>query len=204
MDLDPFVDVGIAESTMHFLDIFLLHCLLADSPPDTPEEIRALGRNQHRTAARGREPGLLLERGEDAIPLVDWAAQLLDEMAPIAARLDEARGGDDHGRALAQARAALDDPASLPSARVLQALQGEAGCCYNAFIAQRSEQARSRLLALPWTEVQAQRHAQRAAASLAEQARIDAATPAEDFESWRLAYLDASRLQVRDAEPAPA
>jgi glutamate--cysteine ligase len=52
MDLDPFEPVGINAATMRFLDVFLLHCLLADSPPDTPEEIAALGRNQHRTAAR--------------------------------------------------------------------------------------------------------------------------------------------------------
>jgi glutamate--cysteine ligase len=71
MDLDPFVPVGIAAPTLRFLDIFLLHCLLADSPPDTPEEIGALGRNQHRTAAFGREPGLKLERGGREMLLVD-------------------------------------------------------------------------------------------------------------------------------------
>jgi glutamate--cysteine ligase len=62
MDLDPFEAVGINASTARFLDVFPLHCLLSPSPPDTPEEIAALGRNQHRAAARGREPGLTLER----------------------------------------------------------------------------------------------------------------------------------------------
>jgi glutamate--cysteine ligase len=52
MDLDPFVRVGIETSTMRFLDVFLLHCLLSDSPPDSAQEIGALARNQHRTAAR--------------------------------------------------------------------------------------------------------------------------------------------------------
>ena len=42
MDLDPFETVGIGTRTMQFLDVFLLHCLLTDSPPDTPEEIAAL------------------------------------------------------------------------------------------------------------------------------------------------------------------
>ncbi len=65
MDLDPFFAVGITAGTMHFLDTFLLHCLLRDSPPDTPQEIAALGRNQQRVAARGREPGLRLERGAE-------------------------------------------------------------------------------------------------------------------------------------------
>ncbi len=63
LDLNPFVATGITAQTMRFLDVFLLHCLLSDSPPDTPQEIAALGRNQHKTAAFGREPGLVLERG---------------------------------------------------------------------------------------------------------------------------------------------
>ncbi|MGB5081149.1 MAG: glutamate--cysteine ligase, partial [Burkholderiales bacterium] len=35
MDLDPFAPLGIVEGTMRFLDVFLLHCLLAASPPDS-------------------------------------------------------------------------------------------------------------------------------------------------------------------------
>ena len=53
MDLDPFHAVGITAGTMRFLDIFLLHCLLRESPPDTPQEIAAIVRNQQRVAARG-------------------------------------------------------------------------------------------------------------------------------------------------------
>lgn len=56
MDLNPFEPVGIDAPTARFLDVFLLHCLLTDSPPDTPREIAALKANQHLTAARGREP----------------------------------------------------------------------------------------------------------------------------------------------------
>lgn len=63
MDLDPFEPLGINAQTMRFLDIFLLHCLQTDSPPDSPDEIAALASNQHLTAARGREPGLRLARG---------------------------------------------------------------------------------------------------------------------------------------------
>src|SRR4029453_16433737 len=41
MDLDPFSPIGIAVETARFLDAFLLHCLLAESPPDSPEEVRS-------------------------------------------------------------------------------------------------------------------------------------------------------------------
>ncbi len=69
MDLDPFCAIGIGAATIRMLDVFLLHCLLEDSPPDTPEEIAAIGRNQNRVAARGREPGLRLERHGQEVDL---------------------------------------------------------------------------------------------------------------------------------------
>ncbi|RYY68213.1 MAG: glutamate--cysteine ligase, partial [Comamonadaceae bacterium] len=88
LDLDPFVPIGIKPQTLRFLDVFLLHCLLADSPQDTPEEIAQIGRNQHRTAAHGREHGLRLERGNGDVPLVEWADELLAACERTAASLD--------------------------------------------------------------------------------------------------------------------
>jgi len=195
MDLDPFVPVGIQAQTMRFLDIFLLHCLLADSPPDTPDEIRALGRNQHRAAARGREPGLLLERGEQVVTLADWAGELLGDCGAIAQRLDEAHGGTAYAEALAAAQAALAAPDELPSARVLATIERDFGGSYTAFVRAQSEQARNRLLALDWPAALQQRFDDEAAASLAEQAAIEAADVLP-FEQWRQDYLAPERLQV--------
>jgi glutamate--cysteine ligase len=62
VDIDPFEPVGIGLAQMRLLDIFLLHCLLGDSPPDSPQEIAAMARNQRRIAERGREPQLRLHR----------------------------------------------------------------------------------------------------------------------------------------------
>jgi glutamate--cysteine ligase len=201
LDLDPFEPVGIAAPTMRFIDIFLLHCLLADSPPDTPAEIAALGRNQHRVAARGREPGLLLEEGEHTVTLTDWAAQLLGECGPIAAALDAAHGGEDHQAALDAALAALAQPASLPSAHVLAAMASDFDSSYVAFIRAQSAQTRDRLLALPWSEAQALRYAAMAEASVAEQQRIEA-SDSLPFEQYRQAYLSPERLRVRARAPA--
>jgi len=62
VDIDPFEPVGIGLRQMRLLDIFLLHCLLSDSPPDSPQEIAAMARNQRRIAERGRDPKLRLHR----------------------------------------------------------------------------------------------------------------------------------------------
>ena len=196
MDLDPFEPVGIATPTMRFIDIFLLHCLLADSPPDTPAEVAALGRNQHRVAARGREPGLLLEQGDVTVTLTDWARHLLDECVPIAEALDAAQGGEANAAALAAARALVDTPQQLPSARVLAAMQQDFNGSYVQFIRAQSAATRAHLLALPWSDAQAARYAAMALESLAEQQRIEAADTLP-FEQYRQAYLSPERLQPR-------
>lgn len=198
MDLDPFEPVGINTTTMRFIDLFLLHCLLADSPPDTPAEIAALGRNQHRVAARGREPGLLLEQGEHTVLLTDWAAQLLDEIVPIAEAMDAAQGGEAYRVSLAQARSALAAPDTLPSARVLAAMATDFGGSYVSFVRAQSAQTRERLLALPYPAALDQRFAALAAESVAEQQRIEAGDSLP-FEQYRLAYLSPDRLEVRRA-----
>ena len=193
MDLDPFESVGITAQTMRLLDVFLLHCLLTDSPPDTPAEIAECKHNQHQTAERGRESGLLLERGGQRVLLTDWAGQILDACTPIAAALDKAQGTEDYGQALRQARAVLADSALAPSARVLAAMQSQPGCGFEVFSFARSAQARDHLLALPWSAVQQAHYEALAAQSLAEQKAIEA-RDVQPFEDWRQQYMDPRQL----------
>ena len=193
MDLDPFVPVGIQAATMRFIDIFLLHCLLQDSPPDTPEEIVALGDNQHRTAAFGREPGLTLQRGGTQVLLTEWAAELLAACVPIAQALDAAHGGTAYAEALGAAQTSLTAPETLPSARVLAMMAGDFGGSHIAFVRAQAEQTRLYLNALPWTAEQHAAAKVTAAASIDAQRAIEAAD-SQDFETFRQAYLAPERL----------
>jgi glutamate--cysteine ligase len=197
MDLDPFVPVGISADTMRLIDLFLLHCLLSDSPPDTPEEIAALGRNQHRTAAFGREPGLKLERAVAGqlveVDLFDWAQELLGQLGPIAAAVDRVHDGARYASALAASTQALAAPQSLPSSRVLQAMHQDFNGSYTGFIRAQSEQTHQHLLALPWSAAQQSSFERMSQESQAKRLAIEAAD-SQDFESWRVAYLDAANL----------
>lgn len=210
MDLDPFEPVGINARTMRLLDVFLLHCLLSPSAPDTPEEIAALGRNQHRTAAFGREPGLRLERAAGGgalreVSLLEWAEEILEQCAPIAGALDgldagagrSGRAAPGEGRryrdALEAARAALQSLPGLPSARVLASIRQDFAGSYTAFVRAMSEQARVRHAALPWTREQQSAYEAMAFESLRQRQAIEAADVV-DFETWRRAYLDPARL----------
>ena len=192
LDLNPFEPVGINAQTMRFIDVFLLHCLLSGSPPDTPQEIAELAHNQHLTAARGREPGLQLLRGGREVGLVEWGGELLQAFGPIALALDAAHGSKDYSQAVQAAGAVLQDAAALPSARVLAAM-AEHDNSFQRFTRERSQRTREALLDLPWSAQQQVRFE-----ALAEQSRVDQkAIEAADtmpFEIFRQEYVSPQRL----------
>ena len=188
MDLDPFDAIGISAPTMRLLDVFLLHCLLSDSPPDTPREIKEIGENQHRVAARGREPGLKLNRNEQQILLSEWGTGILAECEPIAAALDAAHGGAAYGEAVSSALGLLKDASLTPSARVLHAMARNHDNVFVRFALSQSLLHSGALRGMPWSAEDQQFFESLAEKSLAEQRRIEAADTL-DFESYRQRYL---------------
>jgi glutamate--cysteine ligase len=195
MDLDPFSAIGISAETARFLDIFLLHCLLTDSPPDTPREIEAIGRNKHRVAARGREPGLRLDRNAQLVELREWAGQVLAECKPIAAALDAAQGGVVFAAALSAAVMALDDPARLPSARILSEIRERHEGSYVSFALAHSLKHREVLTREPLSAQLETRFERMAEESLEEQRTIEAADKLP-FEKFRQQYLSHESLKA--------
>ncbi|MCD6734046.1 MAG: glutamate--cysteine ligase [Burkholderiaceae bacterium] len=212
LDLDPFSPIGIEAPTLDFLDVFLLYCLLDESPPDTPEEIAAMSRNQHKVAQHGREPGLRLQRGDAEIGLVQWGREVLRDCAPIAEALDAAASavGSSHAAttgasaavthhrdALAAAAALLEDPTLTPSAHTLRTMAQRFDNSFSRFALAQSHQHHRTLLALPFDGDAQARFAQMAEQSLAEQRRIEAADDMP-FETYRQRYL-AGELPLSDA-----
>jgi glutamate--cysteine ligase len=195
LDLDPFQPIGIGEGTVAMLDVFLLHCLVSNSPPDTPEEITALSRNQRLAAERGREPGLCLERNGTRVTLTEWGTELLHACTPIAATLDDLDGGRRHADALDQAAAALRNAQRLPSARVLQAMRSEHSGSHTKCTLAASARNRQALMALPFPASRRDEFARLARGSLDEQGRLEA-TETMAFEEFRRWYLDPARLRL--------
>ena len=193
MDLDPFEPLGISASTMRMLDVFLLHCLLSDSPPDSPEEIAQLQHNQHLVAERGREPGLLLARGQQQVVLTDWAREVLQQCAPLAAALDAAQHTNAHSAALVQAQQCVAEPARTPSARVLEQMRRLHGHSFEQFGLSQSLWAREQLLNMPWT-AQQQAHFEQMAQTSVQAQRAQEAADTGSFEDWRQRYMDPAAL----------
>lgn len=196
MDLNPFEAVGITAQTLRFLDVFLLHCLQTPSPDDTPEEIAAIGRNQHRAAERGREPGLALEKGQGTQTLSAWGLEIVQELQPIAAQLDAVHGTQDYSAAVRAAEQALLQPDTTPSARVLRAVQEEFGGSFVAFVRAQSLATRQAMLDLPLSDAQMAHWAALSAQSLRDQAAIEAADTMP-FGIYLQEYLSPKRLLAR-------
>ena len=202
MDLDPFEPVGINARTMRFIDVFLLHCLLSGSPPDTPAEIADLNYNQHQTAARGREPGVLLRRQGAEVPLIAWGAEVLAQCAPIAAALDGDYGGSQYRDALAAAAAGLADAATLPSARVLAAMAQDYGNSFVQFARAQSLKTQTALQGLPLTAEQLARFDAMSQQSVEAQKQIEAGDSLA-FEEYRQQYVSPAHLQAIEREAVP-
>ena len=188
MDVNPYLPLGIDAETIHFIDVFLLHCLLTDSPDDSPEEIEAQQRNRTRVVERGREPGLELEAMDGTRTLDAWGAELLDDCERVAAVLDRARGTDDASRSLAVQRARLADASLTPSARIL-AEMGDRGVPFFRVAMDASIRHAEHFAAADLSEETLARLAEESRASLAEQARIEAADEI-DFATYRQRFIE--------------
>lgn len=195
LDLNPLLPVGIDTDTMQMIDMFLLHCLLTDSPPDSPGDIAVLLRNQQKVASQGRDPALTLERDGQSVLLRQWGQEILEACHPIAKALDGAIGGTAYAQTLAQQMERLAQPHTLPSAQVLAHIQDKHQDSYIRFIQTQSQQTRQFLLDLPFEEAQRHRFEHLAVQSVKDQKAIEASDTLS-FEDYRIRYVSADGLLV--------
>ena len=122
LDINPFLPMGIDLTESRFLDAFLLYCALNESPLLTNNSCGNATSNFLSVVKEGRRPGLQLQRDGQPVELKEWAAELLEKIAPLAALLDQSHGGDAHSKALDAQLAKVKDSSLTPSAQVLAAM----------------------------------------------------------------------------------
>ncbi len=125
LDLNPFHPVGIDVQQIHFLDCFLLYCLLEESPLSSAEESIQIQENQRRMVYRGRDPKLQLFLFGEEQNARDWGQHMLNQIAAIADLLDTQIGKHDYKTALLQQKTKLTDDNLTPSSRIIQTLHTE-------------------------------------------------------------------------------
>jgi glutamate--cysteine ligase len=195
MDLDPFAPLGITAPTIRLLDLLLLWCHLNESAEDTPQELAAIARNKLATAQRGREPGLLLERGRDKGALAEWGGEILEGCAPVASALDAAFGGAAYRDALAGALGVMRRPETAPSARVLHGMARDHANAYVPFVLALSLLHGGSLRNSGFPADANRYFARLAGKSLEEQKKIEAGDSI-DFETYRSRYLSPDLLKL--------
>ncbi len=119
LDINPYEPVGISEQQIHFLDTFLLYCLLSDSPTSDNNEYQDIQDNQQRMVYDGRDPSLTLkDRGKER-SLREWGNSIMDELQHVAAMLDQDDRQNTYQTSVANERKKIDDDSLTPSAKIL-------------------------------------------------------------------------------------
>jgi glutamate--cysteine ligase len=195
MDLDPFAPIGITPAACRFLDVFLLNCLLTESPFDTPAEILDVRQNQQTVAVRGREPGIRLQRNGDTTTFTEWANEILRQCQPLAAQIDEAFGGAAYSEACDEMVKRVADPDLTPSARVLHAMARNHDNSYVRFVLIESTLHKAMLQHLELPREVRERFSRLAAESLQKQRDLEGSDDL-DFETFRQRYLAPDLLRV--------
>ena len=136
LDLNPFLPVGMDVQQAHFVNVFLVWCLLKGSPIIGDDECETISANQVAAVREGRKPGLNLQRCSGPVSLQAWGNDILSELREVAAFMPNAEACLDAISVMAERVA---DANKTPSAQVLAAMQ-ERGVSYVELIMQLAQQ----------------------------------------------------------------
>lgn len=125
LDVNPFSPVGIEKSQMDFLDVFMVSCLLMDSPEMTGEALKQASENMNKVVLEGRDPDLILAKNGETVPFRTWSAELFDTFRQTAKLLDEANDTEDYSQAVATQWDKVLQPELTPSGKILAHLLQE-------------------------------------------------------------------------------
>jgi glutamate--cysteine ligase len=145
VDINAFRPAGMTHQQLYFLEIFMMFCLLQDSPEITDDEAKEIDANQSIVAHQGRKPNLQLSRNSKEISLKKWSTQLLDEMSGVADLLNKAHDETCYTKAMQGQKELVDDPSKTPSAMVLDDIMNRDGSYYH-FAKRKSEEHRDYFL----------------------------------------------------------
>jgi glutamate--cysteine ligase len=187
LDVNAYHPLGLDEVQGRFLEAFLLFCMFAESPLIDAGERREIDRNLLDVAHRGREPKLMLQHRGVRLPMRAWALEILESMLPVCEVLDGIEGGAWFEDAVDDQIAKVRAPDLTPSARMLDEMR-ERGEGFYQFARRLSLQHQRYFLERELSDDTLASFEQRVAASLEEQARIEA-EPQADFERFLADYF---------------
>ena len=119
-DLNPFEPTGVNVNSLYFSDLFLMFCLMHESPNIDEEELTVSTKNQQDVAFMGQDFSIPLTRGNKDIKLKKWTEEILKPMKSLVTLLDKGNKEQPYSKAWEWAEAALKNPELLPAFRVIK------------------------------------------------------------------------------------
>lgn len=188
LDVNPFSPIGIEASQVRFLDLFLLYCLLTESPKSDIKEEARLSANLKSVVLEGRKPDLKLLTSTGTLSLKSWLETLFDTLQPLAKLLDGE--ASDYQTALAHWRRAVDDPNQTLSGQVIQHLIAK-GQDHGQWVMKLAEQYHQYFIDYPLSAETIAQYQAEAKSSLEKQAELEAAQSAISFDDYLKDYFGA-------------
>ncbi|MBE8596736.1 glutamate--cysteine ligase [Xenorhabdus sp. BG5] len=126
LDINPFSSIGVDETQIRFLDLFLIWCALADAPEMGNEELACCRGNWNKVILEGRKPGLSigLGYGIEQQPLKIVGQELFRDLERVAEVLD-ACSGTQYQLVCKELVNMFEDPSLTFSARVLDKMKSQ-------------------------------------------------------------------------------
>lgn len=206
LDINLFEPLGVGLEQLHFLEVFMLHALLKNSPVIDEAEMTMLADNRKLVAHQGRDPLLQLQTTTGSRLLQECAIELFDEFALVAEFLDSDRAaaneagesGARYSTAVESQRAKIADYSLMPSARVLDKMFSE-DLSFFELAREHSQQAQQHCEAMVVDDEIRQRLQDLVSQSLQKQTEIET-SQTTGFTEYLEQYL--AQLETEAADPS--
>lgn len=141
LDINASHPAGMTSKQLNFLEVFMLFCLLSDSPEIDATERKEIDENQRLVSHLGRKPDLKLSRNGQHILLKEWATEILHDMLPVAELLAQVHQAECYIACHDSHLELVRSPDMTPSARIIQELKDNNETYYD-FASRKSQEHR--------------------------------------------------------------
>ncbi len=188
LDVNAFDPLGINETQLRFIEIFMLFCLLAESEQICFSEREEIDKNELLVAHYGRDPELKLNHKAAKLKLKTWGLDILNGMQSVSELLDQNKDTTLYQDALQRQRDKMLDSELTPSARMLNEMRENQEGFYH-FAKRMSEKHNQYFKKLNLTEERSLFFEDAAIASIEKQKQIEAADKLS-FDEYLKVYFE--------------
>lgn len=138
LDINPFNEIGINNVQIYFLDLFIIWCLLIDSPMMNKKEFNFCKKNWDKVIFEGRKPGqkISMKYGESMISLKEVGYFIFNDLMKIADIFDTGNKKKYHNICLKLIKM-FDNPDLTYSGRILPLFVNEGMNEYGLYLSKK-------------------------------------------------------------------